>query len=69
MVEMLKNLYVFFCDIKQEIRRIAWVKKQQVLSSLFIVIIVILCFSIFFCFVDFMSLYVIKTLFGIIYGI
>ncbi|WP_214241414.1 preprotein translocase subunit SecE [Wolbachia pipientis] len=69
MVEMLKNLYVFFCDIKQEIRRIAWVKRQQVLSSLFIVIIVILCFSIFFCFVDFMSLYVIKTLFGIIYGI
>ncbi|MFP3021828.1 MAG: preprotein translocase subunit SecE [Wolbachia sp.] len=66
---MLKNLYVFFCDIKQEIRRIAWIKKQQVLSSLFIVIIVILCFSIFFCFVDFMSLYVIKTLFGIIYGI
>lgn len=69
MVEMLKNLYVFFCDIKQEIRRIAWIKKQQVLSSLFIVIIFILCFSIFFCFVDFMSLYVIKTLFGIIYGI
>ncbi|CAQ54668.1 preprotein translocase subunit SecE [Wolbachia endosymbiont of Diaphorina citri] len=69
MVEMLKNLYVFFCDIKQEIRRIAWIKKQQVLSSLFIVITVILCFSIFFCFVDFMSLYVIKTLFGIIYGI
>ncbi|MFP3028537.1 MAG: preprotein translocase subunit SecE [Wolbachia sp.] len=69
MVEMLKNLYVFFCDIKQEIRRIAWIKKQQVLSSLFIVIIVILCFSIFFCFVDFMSLYIIKTLFGIIYGI
>ncbi|MCJ7454007.1 MAG: preprotein translocase subunit SecE [Wolbachia endosymbiont of Homalodisca vitripennis] len=66
---MLKNLYVFFCDIKQEIRRIAWIKKQQVLSSLFTVIIVILCFSIFFCFVDFMSLYVIKTLFGIIYGI
>ncbi|OCA07014.1 preprotein translocase, SecE subunit [Wolbachia endosymbiont of Trichogramma pretiosum] len=69
MVEMLKNLYVFFCDIKQEIRRIAWIKKQQVLSSLFIVIIVILCFSIFFCFVDFMSLCIIKTLFGIIYGI
>ncbi|QUI60755.1 MULTISPECIES: preprotein translocase subunit SecE [Wolbachia] len=69
MVEMLKNLYVFFCDMKQEIRRIAWIKKQQVLSSLFIVIIVILCFSIFFCFVDFMSLYIIKTLFGIIYGI
>ncbi|WP_374699505.1 preprotein translocase subunit SecE [Wolbachia endosymbiont (group A) of Limnophora tigrina] len=69
MVEMLKNLYVFFCDIKQEVRRIAWIKKQQVLSSLFIVITVILCFSIFFCFVDFMSLYVIKTLFGIIYGI
>ncbi|WP_230440380.1 preprotein translocase subunit SecE [Wolbachia pipientis] len=66
---MLKNLYVFFCDIKQEIRRIAWIKKHQVLSSLFIVITVILCFSIFFCFVDFMSLYVIKTLFGIIYGI
>ncbi|WP_246433261.1 preprotein translocase subunit SecE [Wolbachia endosymbiont (group B) of Cyclophora punctaria] len=55
--------------MKQEIRRIAWIKKQQVLSSLFIVIIVILCFSIFFCFVDFMSLYIIKTLFGIIYGI
>ncbi|WP_319606905.1 preprotein translocase subunit SecE [Wolbachia endosymbiont (group B) of Dolichovespula media] len=69
MVEMLKNLYVFFCDMKQEIRRIAWIKKQQVLSSLFIVIIVILCFSIFFYFVDFMSLYIIKTLFGIIYGI
>ncbi|WP_353288192.1 preprotein translocase subunit SecE [Wolbachia endosymbiont (group B) of Gerris lacustris] len=66
---MLKNLYVFFCDIRQEIRRIAWIKKQQVLSSLFIVIVVILCFSIFFCFVDFMSLYIIKTLFGIIYGI
>ncbi|WP_448129307.1 hypothetical protein [Wolbachia pipientis] len=38
------------------------------LSSLFVVMIVILCFSIFFCFVDFMSLYVIKALFGIIYG-
>ncbi|UIP93277.1 preprotein translocase subunit SecE [Wolbachia endosymbiont of Anopheles demeilloni] len=66
---MLKNLYVFFCDIKQEIRRIAWIKKQQVLSSFFIIIIVILCFSIFFCFVDFMSLYIIKTLFKIIYEI
>ncbi|WP_238580378.1 MAG: preprotein translocase subunit SecE [Wolbachia endosymbiont of Armadillidium vulgare] len=65
---MLKNLCGFFCDIKQEIRRIAWIKKQQVLSSLFVVIVVILCFSIFFCFVDFMSLYIIKTLFGIIYG-
>ncbi|WP_114517288.1 preprotein translocase subunit SecE [Wolbachia endosymbiont of Cylisticus convexus] len=68
MVEMLKNLCGFFCDIKQEIRRIAWIKKQQVLSSLFVVIVVILCFSIFFCFVDFMSLYIIKALFGIIYG-
>ncbi|KLT23377.1 preprotein translocase subunit SecE [Wolbachia endosymbiont of Armadillidium vulgare str. wVulC] len=68
MVKMLKNLCGFFCDIKQEIRRIAWIKKQQVLSSLFVVIVVILCFSIFFCFVDFMSLYIIKTLFGIIYG-
>nr|WP_237350023.1 preprotein translocase subunit SecE [Wolbachia endosymbiont of Cylisticus convexus] len=65
---MLKNLCGFFCDIKQEIRRIAWIKKQQVLSSLFVVIVVILCFSIFFCFVDFMSLYIIKALFGIIYG-
>ncbi|MBC6686182.1 MULTISPECIES: preprotein translocase subunit SecE [Wolbachia] len=68
MVKMLKSLCVFFYDIKQEIRRIAWVKKQEVLSSLFVVMIVILCFSIFFCFVDFMSLYVIKALFGIIYG-
>ncbi|WP_244662746.1 preprotein translocase subunit SecE [Wolbachia endosymbiont of Ceratosolen solmsi] len=65
---MLKSLCGFFCDIKQEIRRIAWVKKQEVLSSLFVVMIVILCFSIFFCFVGFMSLYVIKALFGIIYG-
>ncbi|MDE5066032.1 preprotein translocase subunit SecE [Wolbachia endosymbiont of Drosophila malagassya] len=65
---MLKSLCGFFCDIKQEIRRIAWVKKQEVLSSLFVVMIVILCFSIFFFFVDFMSLYVIKALFGIIYG-
>ncbi|WP_265044601.1 MULTISPECIES: preprotein translocase subunit SecE [Wolbachia] len=65
---MLKSLCGFFCDIKQEIRRIAWVKKQEVLSSLFVVMIVILCFSIFFCFVDCMSLYVIKALFGIIYG-
>ncbi|QCB61435.1 preprotein translocase subunit SecE [Wolbachia endosymbiont of Brugia malayi] len=69
MVEMLKNLSVFFCNIKQEIRRIAWVRKQEVLSSLFVVAIVILCFSVFFCFVDFMSLYAIKTLFGIVYGI
>ncbi|QOD38438.1 preprotein translocase subunit SecE [Candidatus Wolbachia massiliensis] len=69
MVEMLKSLSVFFCDIKQEIRRIAWVKKQEVLSSLFIVVVVILCFSVFFCFVDFVSLYAIKALFGIIYGI
>ncbi|WP_245800817.1 preprotein translocase subunit SecE [Wolbachia endosymbiont of Wuchereria bancrofti] len=66
---MLKSLSVFFCDIKQEIRRIAWVRKQEVLSSLFVVVIVILCFSVFFCFVDFMSLYAIKTLFGIVYGI
>ncbi|WP_225416108.1 MULTISPECIES: preprotein translocase subunit SecE [unclassified Wolbachia] len=66
---MLKNLSVFFCNIKQEIRRIAWVRKQEVLSSLFVVAIVILCFSVFFCFVDFMSLYAIKTLFGIVYGI
>ncbi|WP_341808695.1 preprotein translocase subunit SecE [Wolbachia endosymbiont (group E) of Neria commutata] len=64
---MLKNLCGFFCDIKQEIRRIAWVKKQEVLSSLFVVIIVILCFSIFFCLVDFISLCTIKALFGIVY--
>ncbi|WP_395463317.1 preprotein translocase subunit SecE [Wolbachia endosymbiont of Cantharis cryptica] len=69
MMEMLKSLSGFFCDIKQEIRRIAWVKKQEVLSSLFIVIVVILCFSVFFCFVDFISLYAIKALFGIVYGI
>ncbi|MGL9725690.1 MAG: preprotein translocase subunit SecE [Wolbachia sp.] len=66
---MLKDLYIFFCDIKQEIRRIVWIKGQQVLSSLFVVIVIILCFSIFFCFVDFMSICVIKALFGIIYGI
>ncbi|WP_237342919.1 preprotein translocase subunit SecE [Wolbachia endosymbiont of Folsomia candida] len=64
---MLKNLCDFFCDIRQEVRRIAWVKKQEVLSSLFVVIIVILCFSIFFCLVDFISLCTIKTLFGIVY--
>ncbi|QKX03088.1 preprotein translocase subunit SecE [Wolbachia endosymbiont of Litomosoides sigmodontis] len=66
---MLKILSIFFCDIKQEVRRIAWMKKQEVLSSLFVVVIVILCFSVFFCFVDFISLYAIKALFGIVYGI
>ncbi|NUY39316.1 preprotein translocase subunit SecE [Wolbachia endosymbiont of Litomosoides brasiliensis] len=66
---MLKSLSVFFCDIKQEVRRIAWVKKQEVLSSLFVVVIVILCFSVFFCFVDFISLHAIRALFGIVYGI
>ncbi|MDM8335668.1 preprotein translocase subunit SecE [Wolbachia pipientis] len=65
---MLKSLSVFFCGIKQEIRRIAWVKKQEVLSSLFVVAIFILCFSVFFCLVDFTSLCTIKALFGIIYG-
>ncbi|MDD9331126.1 MAG: preprotein translocase subunit SecE [Wolbachia sp.] len=66
---MLKILHSFFCDIKQEIRKITWVKKQEILSSLFVVVVVILCFSIFFCFIDFISLCIIKVLFGIIYGI
>ncbi|WP_246209898.1 preprotein translocase subunit SecE [Wolbachia endosymbiont of Atemnus politus] len=66
---MLKNLSVFFCDIKQEIKRVTWAKKEGVLSSLFVVAVVILCFSIFFCLVDFISLYAIKALFGIVYGI
>ncbi|WP_246198605.1 preprotein translocase subunit SecE [Wolbachia endosymbiont of Ctenocephalides felis wCfeJ] len=66
---MLKSLSIFFCDIKQEIRKIVWAKKQEVLSSLLVVVIVILCFSVFFCFVDFISLYAIKALFGIVYGI
>ncbi|MGL9717309.1 MAG: preprotein translocase subunit SecE [Wolbachia sp.] len=69
MVKMLKSLSVFFCDIKQEIKRVAWAKKQEVLSSLFVVAVVILCFSIFFCLVDFVFLYAIKALFGIVYGI
>ncbi|MGL9717382.1 MAG: preprotein translocase subunit SecE [Wolbachia sp.] len=69
MVEMLKSLSVFLCDIKQEIRKIAWVKRQEVLSSLFVVAVVILCFSVFFHLIDFTSLYAIKALFGIVYGI
>ncbi|QKX02459.1 preprotein translocase subunit SecE [Wolbachia endosymbiont of Dirofilaria (Dirofilaria) immitis] len=66
---MLKNLSSFFYDIKQEIRKVVWAKKQEVLSSLFVVAGIILCFSIFFCLVDFISLYTIKALFGIVYGI
>ncbi|CCF77984.1 hypothetical protein wOo_01580 [Wolbachia endosymbiont of Onchocerca ochengi] len=66
---MLKSLSSFFYDIKQEIRKVAWAKKQEVLSSLFVVAGVILCFSVFFCLVDFISLYIIKALFGIVYGI
>ncbi|MGL9732595.1 MAG: preprotein translocase subunit SecE [Wolbachia sp.] len=66
---MLKDLSVFLYNIKQEIRKIAWVKKQEVLSSLFVVAVVILCFSVFFHLIDFTSLYTIKALFGIVYGI
>ncbi|WFW29970.1 MAG: preprotein translocase subunit SecE [Wolbachia endosymbiont of Menacanthus eurysternus] len=66
---MLKNFGVFLYDIKQEIRRVAWLKKQEILSSLFIVMVVMLCFSIFFYLVDFILLYVIKALYGIVYGI
>ncbi|MGL9682271.1 MAG: preprotein translocase subunit SecE [Wolbachia sp.] len=66
---MLKGLNVFLCDIKQEIRKIAWVKKQEVLSSLFVVAVVVLCFSVFFYLIDFTSLCAIKALFEIFYGI
>ncbi|WP_081326526.1 preprotein translocase subunit SecE [Wolbachia pipientis] len=66
---MLKSLRSFFYDIRQEIKKIAWVKRRDVISSLFVVVIVILCFSIFFCFIDFISLYVVKALFGIVYDI
>lgn len=69
MMKMLKKLRIFFDDIKQEIRKISWVKRREVLSSLFVVMIVILCFSVFFCFVDFISLYAVRALFGIVYDI
>ncbi|WP_255419700.1 preprotein translocase subunit SecE [Wolbachia endosymbiont of Dipetalonema caudispina] len=66
---MLKSLSNFFYYTKQEIKKVAWAKKQEVLSSLFVIVSVILCFSIFFCLVDFISLYTIKALFEIVYGI
>ncbi|UWI83416.1 preprotein translocase subunit SecE [Wolbachia endosymbiont of Howardula sp.] len=49
-------------------KKIVWIKKQEVFSSLLMVIMIILCFSTFFYFIDFLSLYIIKALFGIVYG-
>ncbi|MDN5247782.1 MAG: preprotein translocase subunit SecE [Wolbachia endosymbiont of Tyrophagus putrescentiae] len=66
---MLKSLRNFIYDIGQEIRKISWIKRREVLSSLFIVMIIIVCFSIFFCFVDFLSVFVVKALFGIVYDV
>ncbi|MDG7056148.1 MAG: preprotein translocase subunit SecE [Wolbachia endosymbiont of Meromenopon meropis] len=66
---MFRALSLFFSDIKQEMRKVAWVKNQEVLSSLFVVAVVILCFSVFFHLVDFTSLCLIKALFRVIYGI
>lgn len=66
---MLKKLRNFFYDIRQEVKKISWAKKQEVSSSLLVVVVVMLCFSVFFCFVDFISLYAVKALFGVIYDI
>lgn len=66
---MLKSIRNFFYDIKQEIKKISWVKKQDVFSSLLIVMVIIICFSFFFCFIDFLSVCIVKGLFGIIYDI
>ena len=69
MMGMLKILRVFLYDIKQEVKKISWVKRRDVFPSLFIVILVIVCFSLFFGFMDFMSLCLIKALFGIVYDV
>ncbi|MBV0899187.1 MAG: preprotein translocase subunit SecE [Wolbachia endosymbiont of Fragariocoptes setiger] len=66
---MLKSLHSLFLGIKQEVWKISWVKRREVFSSLFTILIVIILFSFFFSFVDFLSLCTIKTLFGIIYDL
>lgn len=66
---MIKTLICFFGEIKQEIVKISWVKKEEVMFFLFLTIVVILCFSVFFCLVDLTFFYVIRVLLGIIYDI
>ncbi len=64
----MKAIVGFFSEVKQEIVRVSWAKKEETISFLSITIVVILCFSIFFCFVDLLFFYIIKTLLEVIYG-
>ncbi|WP_339045686.1 preprotein translocase subunit SecE [Candidatus Mesenet endosymbiont of Agriotes lineatus] len=66
---MIRALMCFFSEIKQEIVKVSWAKKEEIMYFLFLTIVIILCFSVFFCLVDFSFFYVIRVLLGVIYDI
>lgn len=65
----MKAIICFFNEIKQEIISISWAKKEEIVCFLFLTVVVILCFSIFFCFIDLLFFYVIKTLLEVIHNV
>ncbi|WP_408647417.1 preprotein translocase subunit SecE [Wolbachia endosymbiont of Pentidionis agamae] len=66
---MLRILNNFFYSLRQEVLTISWVGKKEVFSSFIIVLIAVLCFSTFFCLVDFLFINVIKWIFKAVYGV
>lgn len=59
----------FFNEIKQEVIKVSWAKKEEIVCFLLLTIVVILCFSVFFCLVDLLFFHMIRVLLEVIYDI
>ena len=65
MVDLIK----FCSEVKYETSKVSFAPKGEVLKSFVFVILVVVCSSLFFGFVDFVFLRSIKVLLGVFYGV
>lgn len=50
---LIKKIYKFYNEVKQEVNRVLWPTRSEVLSSSVMVLIVVFIFSIFFLMLDY----------------
>ncbi|MGC8766220.1 MAG: preprotein translocase subunit SecE [Brevinematia bacterium] len=58
----MKKIFKFFADVREELKKVSWPTKEEVLSSSAVVIVFILILSLILGFVDFLA----STIIGLI---
>ncbi|MGB9620834.1 MAG: preprotein translocase subunit SecE [Brevinematia bacterium] len=58
----MKKIFKFFADVREELKKVSWPTKEEVLSSSAVVIVFILILSLILGFVDFLASTIIRLI-------